>query len=142
MLRLARHRLVRPAPLARRLFRRLRSLNIVVTVSSFNAKRSDLNCLHRFGISFLGVSRDFITVVNTSTLSQRVLSDVVRLSTGLSLKVITRNMRARRRDSCLAGRRISFLRNCLFNQPVPNTSFVGTLDSRWHTKRLDGSRTG
>lgn len=108
---------------------RLTTLNIGVSVSSFNANCSDLLCLGHLPTGRLGVSQNFVARLTGYGSSTTVISTVMTLNGALKLEVITRNIRATRRRRVLARLNYSVLRNCLLNGPVDTREVLRDLDT-------------
>lgn len=126
-LRLARDRLLSDIRRVVTAFRRLHSLNIGLTVSSFNANCSSLDCLGHVPISCIGVSRTFVHKLKRNDRSTTVAQTVVTVTRNLSLGIITRNIRHTRRLTFLRTRHYSRIRNCLVDHPIRTTSLTRLL---------------
>jgi len=99
--------------------RQLRALGVSVVLDDFGVGHSSLAYLKSFSLDALKIDRSFMAQVPGSPADEALVTAIVEMARGLSLRVVAEGSSARKQVAFLRSRGCRIAQGFLFSRPLP-----------------------
>ena len=108
------------------MLRRLREMGVRIAVDDFGTGHSSLNYLRHFPIDCVKIDQGFVHEIETSAADRAIVSAVIRMAHGLSLRVTAEGVETEEQLAYLREQGCEEAQGYLFGRPKPAAEFGGS----------------
>ncbi|PHM75071.1 EAL domain-containing protein [Xenorhabdus kozodoii] len=106
------------------LFKKLNELGVLIALDDFGTGYSNYNYLRKFNINLIKIGHNFVSKMDTDTVSKHIVENIIDLALRLHLEIVAEGVEDQKQVDQLRNYSVNYLQGYYFDRPMPLNAFV------------------